>query len=50
MTPKFLWDILLGTNFHFSLVTLCVLFVWLSAILIWSASNLFNAARSQRAQ
>ena len=46
-TPEFLWGILLRTNFHDRLVTLCVLFVWLSAILIWSASNLVNAARLQ---
>jgi hypothetical protein len=49
-TPESLWGILLRTNFHLRLVTLCVLFVWLSAILIWSAGNLFNAARLQRAR
>jgi len=48
MTPAFLWDILLKTDFHDRSVTLCVLFVWLSAILIWAASNLFSTARLQR--
>jgi hypothetical protein len=50
MTPESLWLILMRTNFHDTRVTLCVLFVWLSAILIWSASNLFYAARLQRSR
>lgn len=48
MSPDLLWSIFLSTNFQVSLVPLCVLLVWLSAILIWSAGNLFKAARLQR--
>lgn len=48
MSPDLLWSIFLSTNFQVSLVPLCVLLVWLSAILIWSADNLFKAARLQR--
>ena len=50
MTPQLFGVILLSTNFHTRWVTLCVLFVWLLAILIWSAANLLNAARPQPAR
>jgi len=50
ISPQFAWMILVQTSFHVRWAPLCVLFLWLTVILIWSAGNVCRAARLRPAR